>query len=316
MRQLFLVAQRNDTMKSIGVAIITHHAKHHLAQCLPQLLQSPLRPRVLVVNSSSEDGTVEKAQELGAETLVIPRAEFNHGVTREVARSYLNTDIVGMMTPDAYLEDQHALDKLVVPLLAGHASVAYARQIPHEGADFFESFPREYNYPSSSHIRGIEDLPRYGVYTFFCSDSCAVYDNRALESIGGFQETLLGEDTVAVAKLLRDGHKIAYVAEAVVKHSHRYEFLRSFDTGLARRGYAELLQGGGSDQKRGIVYFQEMVKRLAKEQPLLLPYACAHVFVKWAGYKIGTKSLNAPLWWKKALSSQDFYWNFHKERQS
>ncbi|HEY4831864.1 MAG TPA: glycosyltransferase family 2 protein, partial [Waddliaceae bacterium] len=61
------------------MAIITHNAKHHLPCCLPPLLQSSLKPRVLVVNSSSNDGTVEQAQSLGAETLVIPRADFNHG---------------------------------------------------------------------------------------------------------------------------------------------------------------------------------------------------------------------------------------------
>lgn len=297
--------------KSVGVAVMTHCAKKHLPHCLPPLLNSALRPRVLVVNSSSNDGTVELAQELGAETLVIPRREFNHGTTREAARRYLKTDIVGMITPDAYLHDEHAFAKLIAPLLSGHAAAAYARQVPHKGADFFEAFPREYNYPANSHIRGIENLSCYGVYTFFCSNSCAAYDNRALEAIGGFQEALLGEDTVAVAKLLRSGHKIAYVAEAVVSHSHRYslweEFQRSFDTGIARKEYAELLSGG-SDEKRGREYFKQIVRRLAKENPVMLPYAFAHVFAKWIGYKIGTKSVKAPIWWKKAMSSQDFYW--------
>ena len=37
------------------------------------MLSSPLHPRVLVVNSSSNDGTVEEAEKLGAEVLVIPR---------------------------------------------------------------------------------------------------------------------------------------------------------------------------------------------------------------------------------------------------
>jgi rhamnosyltransferase len=190
--------------------------------------------------------------------------------------------------------------------------VAYARQVPHQGADFFEAFPREYNYPAASHIRGIEDLPRYGVYTFFCSDSCAAYDNRALEAVGGFQEVLLGEDTLAVANLLRKGYKIAYAADAIASHSHRYslwhEFRRSFDTGIARKEYAEILSCENSDEKRGVEYFQQMVKRLVKENPGMLPYAFAHVFAKWAGYKIGKKSVKAPLWWKRALSSQDFYW--------
>lgn len=302
----------NPKRPTIGCAFITHCAKHHLPHCLPPFLQSPLKPRVLVVNSSSNDGTVEMAHSLGAETLVIPRAEFNHGTTRERARQHLGTDIVVMLTPDAYAVNTSVLETLVGPLLSGQASVAYARQIAHHGADFFESFPREYNYPDQSHIRSLADLNQYGVYTFFCSDSCAAYVNSALNEVGGFPRLLLGEDTVAVAKLLRKGHCIAYVAEAVVRHSHRYslmqEFKRSFDTGLARRGYAGLLAGGGSDAKRGMGYFKEMSRRLSKEKPSMLPYALAHVCAKWLGYQIGKRSLKAPLWFKKALSTQDFFW--------
>lgn len=297
---------------SIGCAIITHNAKRHLPQCLPPLLKSSLSPKVVVVNSSSNDGTVELAQSLGADTLVIPRAEFNHGLTREKARKYLNTDIVVMITPDAYLEDHFTLEKLVAPLIENRSSIVYARQIGHHGADFFEEFPRTYNYPETSHTRGIENLSQYGVYTFFCSDSCAAYKNSALDEIGGFPHVLLGEDTVAVAKLLKKGHKITYVAEAVARHSHRYtikeEFCRSFDTGIARQGYGYLFEGA-SDSRRGINYVKEMSRQLLKKAPHLLPYAWTHAVAKWLGYQMGKRSLNAPIWFKKRFSTQDFYWD-------
>jgi len=297
---------------TIGVAIITHNSRHHLSRSLPPFLESPLKPRVLVVNSSSEDGTVEVAKNMGAETLVVPRPDFNHGTTRELARQKLNTDIIVMATPDAYPENAQVLEKLINPLRQGKASIAYARQKPHDDADFFESFPRVFNYPSVSHTRGIEDIYKHGIYTFFCSNSCAAYSNAALNEIGGFQSVLLGEDTVAVANLLWKGHKIAYVAEASVKHSHRYtlweEFRRSFDTGLARKGYHDLIAVGGKDTKRGAAYVKEMAQQLAKNHPHLLPYAFAQSFVKWSGYHIGRISFRAPRWFKKSLSSQDFYW--------
>ena len=295
---------------SIGVVVITHCAKKHLRHCLPPFLNSPLKPRVLVVNSSSNDGTVELAKELGAETLIIPRNEFNHGTTREKARKYLGTDIVVMVTPDAYAKDVFALEKLISPIVKNEASVSYARQIPHNGANFFESYSRQFNYPEKSQIRGMDDIETHGIYTFFCSNSCAAYSQKALDEIGGFEHVLLGEDTIAVSKLLARGHKIAYVAEAVVRHSHNYtlkqEFRRNFDIGLARSGYRSLLLG--SDTTRGIQYTKEMFKILIKTNPLLLPYACMQTFVKWLGYQIGSKSQKAPLSLKKRLSSQDFYW--------
>ncbi len=298
---------------SIGIAFITHQAKYHLKQCLPPFLNSPLKPRVLVVNSSSQDGTVELAKELGAEILIVPRSHFNHGATREQARKHLHTDIVVMATPDAYALDTQVLERLIDPLLKQQASVSYARQIPHDGADIFEAFPREFNYPIQEEMRSIADLEHKGVYTFFCSDTCAAYWNGALDEVDGFKPVLFGEDTVVVAKLLKKGHKIAYAANAIVKHSHRYslkqEFHRHFDIGLARRSYADLLQGAGKDSQRGKQFAKQLLKHLVKEHPHLIPYALLQIGVKLAGYKIGRFSTHAPLWFKRMLSSQDFYWN-------
>lgn len=299
-------------MTTIGVAVITHCARHHMERCLPPLLRSPLNPKVVVVNSSSQDGTVERAREMGADTLVIPRKEFNHGSTREKVRKYLGTDIVVMITPDAYAIDEHMLGHLIAPIQKGIASVSYARQLPHDGADFLESFARIYNYPKESHVRAIGHASQYGVYTLFCSNACAAYNNQALDEIGGFPTVLLGEDTFAVAKLLKRGHQIAYVAEALVKHSHRYsllqEFRRNFDTGLARKLHEDLIREYGRDEKRGKEYVKQMCKQLWKEKPHLLPYAYLQTLAKFVGYKLGRRCVKAPLWIKKALSSQDFYW--------
>lgn len=297
----------------VGVAVITYCAKKLLPTSLPPLLNASVPTKVLVVNSSSNDGTVELAKEMGAETLVVPRKSFNHGTTRELARKALGTEIVVMMTPDAIAIDNHVIEKLITPLVTKEASASYARQIPHDNADLFESFPREFNYPAKSHIRSLQDIDLYGSYLFFFSDSFAAYRNEALDAIGGFTHVLTGEDTVAIAKLLHAGHKIAYQADAEVKHSHRYtllqEFKRYFDTGLAREGYKNLLQIAGSDDRRGKEFAIALLKKTAQENPALLPYAVVQTLSKWLGYKIGQRSLNAPLSLKKKLSAQDFYWN-------
>ena len=108
-----------DADGSIGVVVVTHCARRHLPRCLPPLFRSPLRPRVLVVNSSSGDGTVELAQSLGAETLTVARPAFNHGLTRELARRRLGTDLVVMLTPDAYPLQDDFVERLTAPLRAG-----------------------------------------------------------------------------------------------------------------------------------------------------------------------------------------------------
>lgn len=299
---------------TIGVAIFTYNSQHHLKHCIPPLLASPLSPTLLVIDSSSSDDSVKEAENLSVETLTIPKKAFNHGLTRELARKRLNTDIVVMMTPDAYPIDNQLLTLLTAPILSHQASIAYARQIPHEKASFWETFPRSYNYPQKSHIRSIDDAKTYGPYLFFCSNSCAAYRNAALDEIGGFQKVLIGEDTCATAKLLQRGHKIAYVAEAVVKHSHRYslkqEFHRYFDTGLARRGYRNLIALGGRDESRGKNFLVAMNKQLAKEKPYLIPYGLLHTATKWLGYKLGNACYHAPTWLQRRFSAQknSTYW--------
>lgn len=297
---------------SLGIAIITHRAVSHLPHCLPPLLGSCARPRVLVVNSSSGDGTVELAREMGAEVLVVPRNEFNHGTTREIARHVLGTDIVVMMTPDARPQGKDLLANLVRPILQGAASVAYARQIPHDGAKFFEAFPRGFNYPETSGNRSIEDVKRIGPGAFFCSNVCAAWLNSALDEIGGFSPTLSLEDVIAVARLLYAGHRIAYCADAVVAHSHRYslaqEFRRHFDTGYVRAQQRKLLFTDGGDERRGAVFGAEMMSQLLREQPWLVPYGLAHLVTKYAGYRAGFHGHRLPHGVKRSLSGQDYYW--------
>jgi rhamnosyltransferase len=200
----------------------------------------------------------------------------------------------------------------VRPILQGEASVAYARQVPHRGARFFEAFPRDFNYPDKSEIRSIEDVKRSGPAAFFCSNACATWSNFALDEIGGFGATLSLEDTTAVAKLLFAGHRIAYCADAVVAHSHRYslaqEFRRHFDTGYVRSQQRKLLFAGGGDERRGAAYGTIMMKRLLRERPWLLPYGVAHLAAKYSGYRVGFHGHRLPRRLKRSLSGQDYYW--------
>jgi rhamnosyltransferase len=297
----------------IGVAVITYRAVSLLPKCLPPIIASDLRPKILVVNSSSNDGTVELAQQMGARTLVIPRHQFNHGSTRELARRALGTDIVIMMTPDAIPLSRDLVGNLVRPIVNGKASVAYARQIPHEGADFFEAFPRRFNYPDRSELRSLADLKTLGPQTFFCSNVCAAWSNAGLDSIGGFVPTLSLEDTIATAKLLNAGHGIAYCADAVVAHSHAYtmaqEFRRQFDTGYVRAEHQRSLLAHGGDERLGVSYAAAMLSRLMRERPRAIPYGLANIACKYFGYRVGFHGHGLPLWLKRRMSGQDVYWH-------
>lgn len=297
-------------MDSIGVVILTLNAAKHIPFLLPPIVNSPVKPKVLIVDSSSTDQTLNLAAEYGVEVLTIARGEFNHGLTREKARKALGTDIVVFLTQDAYFHSNEDLGRLIEPILHNDASLSYARQLPRKNADLFESFPRDFNYPVASHIRNITHIDQWGVYTFFTSNSCAAYRNKALDEVGGFQNVLFGEDTLACAKLLHKGHSIAYAGNSLVEHSHRFtllqEFKRNFDIGLSRKEIAPLIKTKTGDNDRGKTFAKQLFKRCAVSQ---FPYAFLHLTSKWLGYKFGSYSHNVPIFIKRALSSQPQYFN-------
>ncbi|MDF1586503.1 glycosyltransferase family 2 protein [Marinimicrococcus flavescens] len=305
-------APRWRAATGIGVVVVTHRARRHLRRCLPPLLASPLRPRVLVVDSCSDDGTAELARSMGAEVFSVLRRDLNHGLTREHARRILGTPVVAMLSPDAYPQDAAFLEKLAAPVLEGRAAVSYGRQVAAADADLPARFARSFNYPATSQLRGLEDWPQYGSYTHFCSDACAAWSSEALDGIGGFPATLVSEETIAAARLLRAGHKIAYVAEAVVEHTHATRLLdsfrRQFDVGYTRTLFAgELLEREG-DEPRGRRYALELVRAALAERPSALPLALADTALRWLGYRIGRRGPALPRGLARRLSGQDFYW--------
>ena len=306
-------ALRATSPPPVGVAVITHEARDHLGHCLPPLLRSPLRPRILVVNSSSGDGTVEEARRLGAEVLVVRREEFNHGLTRERARRFLGTGVVVMLSPDAHPTDDGFLERLTEPVRSGVAAVAYGRQLPRPGAGLLERLGREFSYPAHSQLRSLADWLDYGSYTHFCSNACAAWSNAALDRIGGFRATLVSEETIAAAELLRFGERIAYVADATVIHSHplslRAEIARHFDIGYTRRRYAALLRAREPDEVRGRAFARTAVRQALHRQPRELPRTVAHLAAKWLGYQLGLIGPSLPLPVARRLSGQDYFWS-------
>jgi rhamnosyltransferase len=296
---------------SLGIVVLTLNAKNTVAAILDKIDYK--KYKVLIIDSSSDDNTVEICQKYNCQINIIDRSEFNHGVTREYARKLTNIDIVVFLTQDAIPANIESIDKLISPLIDGKASVSYGKQISKNSTNIFESFPREYNYGDEFQIRSIRDVDKYGIFTFFCSNSCAAWSNKALVSIGGFKPTLTNEDYFACAELLMNGYKVAYVPEAVVTHSHDYtlkqEFQRMFDTGYVRGERPWIQNTVGNASKRGAGYFIALIKKLALENPLLIPYAFLQTTVKYLGYKIGFNALKFPKEIKKRLSDQKYYWD-------
>jgi len=173
---------------------------------------------------------------------------------------------------------------------------------------------RLFNYPPESLERSNADKEKYGLKTVFVSNSFAAYRKADLAACGYFQNGLIfGEDTCAVGRMLLDGYRISYVANATVSHSHNYslieEFKRYFDIGVLHSSENWLLKEYGVAEGQGIGYVQSAISYyLANKSWYLIPNLIIRCGVKFVGYRLGRRFNNLPLWLRPRLSMYSGWW--------
>jgi rhamnosyltransferase len=270
---------------------------------------------VMVIDSSSTDNTVIYANQAGYRTVVIKKDEFNHGSTRQMALELNNeTDIYLYMTQDAILANQYSFANLLEAFSDMKIGAAYGCQVPKEGAGFFESFARRFNYPEGSIIKGKQTINSLGLKTVFLSNSFAAYRRQAILDAGGFPEhVIMAEDMYVAAKMVLAGWDIAYCPEAKAYHSHSYtvceEFKRYFDTGVfhAREPWIKESFGGASGE--GTKFAVTEIKELLSESPLMVPVSMLRNSIKWIGFRLGINERLIPVALKRSMSMHCEFWD-------
>lgn len=302
----------------VTLCIPTLNPGSFAGQMVDAIKQQTLRPdEILVIDSASTDGSIQMFEEIGANIISIQRADFDHGGTRNLAFKKSLADIYVFLTQDAIPVDSHALENLV-NILFKHPGCAlvYGRQAPANGAGAFARHARLYNYPPGNEtvLKRIEDVPRLGIKTAFCSNSFSAYRRSALEQIGFFTvNTLFAEDSIAAAKLLQKGWQIGYVPHAVVAHSHDYtmkqDFCRYFDVGIfhsMNRWYIDLLGKAEGEGKRFVRSEYSYLKQEGVGMPLIK--VIFRNGVRWLGYRVGRAHARLPLVVKRRISTNRAFW--------
>lgn len=279
----------------ITIIVPTYNASKYLPSLLTRIESQTIKDyELIIIDSSSSDDTVNIAQSHRADIITIPHSEFDHGGTRALAAMKAKGDILIYLTQDALPHDEYAVERIVRPLIDdGKIGAAFGKQVPCPGASVFAEHLRLFNYPDTSYIRVLDDKKIYGIKTAFLSNSFAAYRKSSLEEIGYFKTGLpFGEDTCAAAQMLLKGYKIAYVAEAVVLHSHNYtvrqDFKRYFDVGKFHRTENWLLKEFGKAEGEGFRYAKSELKFLLQRKRFdLFPEFALRLITKYLGYKLG-----------------------------
>lgn len=283
---------------TVSLIIPTLNAEGEIGALIEALLgQSRVPNEILVVDSSSDDGTVGIAssyREVSVE--VIDRRDFDHGLTRDWALRRSSGDIVCFMTQDAVPANDAFVENLIAPILSDPSvAISSGRQLPKVDARRFEQLVRAFNYTDESNVRSRDDVPRLGVKAYFATDVCAAYRRSAYLELGGFGRTDMSEDMLMAAKVLNAGWKVAYAADAEVYHSHnltpRQQYERNFAIGRFLERNADLLSCA-SEVGEGGRLAKYVAATLVKEGniPELLAFAvdCA---ARLAGNRAGRKDV-------------------------
>jgi rhamnosyltransferase len=307
--------EMNDQGFKVSLLIPTYNAGAKWQQVLDGIgAQTISFTEKIIIDSGSADHTRELAKEYGFDVINISKSDFNHGYARQIlADAATSSDVCTFITQDAIPATADSVQKLIGPFKDGYIGLAYGRQLPHDDATPIEKHARLFNYPDRSDIRGLDDRSRYGFKVFFCSNSFAAYRKTVLSELGGFPTNcIMGEDALFAAKMLTRGYKLAYVAEAQVKHSHSYspreEFRRYFDTRVFHEQNKWIHEIYGRPSGEGLRYVRSELNYIANTDATFLFSSVSSLFAKWLGYKTGKYYRYIPKTWLRKLSMHQSYW--------
>ena len=288
--------------KTVDVIIPAYHPGKEFATLIKRLeKQSVSIHRIIVMNT--EESMWNKEWEKLSDAMEVhhlTKEEFDHGGTRARAAELSDADVMVFMTQDAMPADRELLAELLKALdQEENIAAAYARQLPNAECSFVERYTRAFNYPDRSVVKTKDDLDKYGIKTFFCSNVCAAYKKDIYEKQGGFvRRTIFNEDMIYAGGLIQAGYGIVYAAEARVIHSHNYncmqQFHRNFDLGVSQAEHPEIFEGVPSEGEGMRLVKKTLAYLIHSGRIWLIPGFVLQCAGKYAGYLAGKKFRKLP----------------------
>lgn len=225
----------------VSIVLITKNG----AATLPALLDAIWRQRVpfpleiIAVDSGSTDGSQDLLRPRVDEVIAIRPDEFDHGLTRNLGIDRARGALIVLLVQDALPVSDSWLAELTAPLVAD-ATLAgtFARQQPRPDASAIVRYYLARWVASADVARTValtqaeldamSPLERLRTCAFDNVCSCV---RRSVWKDHPFRSCSIAEDLEWARDVLLAGHRLMYVPQAVVVHSHersaRYEFTRT-----------------------------------------------------------------------------------------
>ncbi len=196
-----------------------------------------------ITNAPDAEETAQRIRDAGYTSFTVEKSEFSHSLTRARAmEEFCTSDVVVMMSQDIFFASEESILRLA-SAISEDTVFAYGRQICKRKT--IEHYVRKKNYGEESFLVGEGDIERLSLRAFFASDAFSAYHRPTFLANGGYDgiHMMMNEDMYYARKVLLSGKKKAYVADAVVEHSHKLSlkqlYRRYYATGVWFREHSE-----------------------------------------------------------------------------
>ena len=208
-----------DSTPRVSIVMRTKNADWVVGQALAALYSQAFTDfELIVVDSGSTDGTLDIVRRYPCDLVEIAADSYIPGPVLNDAIERASGEIIVFQNSDVVPLDDGCLGRLVAAFDDAEVQAAFARQVPRPEAhawvrrDYAQSFP----------ARG--EAPPWMTFSLpFAAMRRSIWCERPF-----YEEAWASEDSEWGHWARSNGHRIAYVPEAAVMHSHNYTLRQIF----------------------------------------------------------------------------------------
>lgn len=212
-----------------SIVIRAFNEERHLGRLLEGIAQQTIPDvQIILVDSGSNDDTVQIAAEKGADVVCISPENFTFGRSLNIGIEAAHSDFILIASAHVYPVYPDWIERMLESLSDPSAALVYGKQRGVNDSKFSEKQIFNHWYPDIS--KNPQDHP-------FCNNANAAI-KRSLWEKNPYDETLPGLEDLAWARWAQaNNYKIVYNAQAEIKHVHE-ESWRGIKQRYLREGMA------------------------------------------------------------------------------
>ncbi|MBW2112688.1 MAG: glycosyltransferase, partial [Deltaproteobacteria bacterium] len=221
--------ESEDTWKDATVSVIvpTLNAADDFVTFLPAFKsQKGLQHvEIVVVDSGSTDNTVELAEKFGARIIKIPQKEFSHSHARNLGAEHASGNYFLFITQDALPPSESWLHEMLSAIKKSEAAAVSCAEFPREDVDLFYRISSWHHHRTMDFDRVDRLLSMPDVQDYLELRKNAQLSDTACLIVGDLFKKYrfrndYAEDLDLGLRLIRDGHKLAFLCSTKIIHSH------------------------------------------------------------------------------------------------